>query len=493
MAEHFTIPTVGDVIVDKYRIEEELGRGSYGIVFRATQLGVNRSVAIKTLLPQAFLHEDIKERFQREASLVSLLQHPNIVTLFDFGQMDGGALYMAMEFVEGKPLSQIIEEETPLAPQRAVFLVKQVLRALAAAHAAGIVHRDLKPENILVTLPPSGTKEVVKVVDFGIAKLQSDEVDGADKLKALTMQGFVLGTPHYMSPENIIGDPVDERADLYAVGIFFFELLCGVHPYEAANPQAVLVRHLNDPLPRLPTPQLDRTLGHAIRYALVKDPDGRVPSARVFLDILDNKEKAPNLLGRSYMPFVLAAAAVLIIALTTVAVLLALPVGEPADPVTANEHDAAAATDEVAEDDGEDAGEEEELAGADADDLVAEEDAAAVAVEEKADSGAGSEEMVFDPGEVPSTSPKKPRPRPKTATKTPPAATGFSVSLSSVPPGARVSAGGRPLCTTPCTATLKQASTLRFEKIGYSSASRKVKTAGSVSVKLRPARIRLSP
>ncbi|MDX1748672.1 MAG: serine/threonine-protein kinase, partial [Halobacteriales archaeon] len=247
MAEQFSIPTVGDLIAGKYRVEEELGRGAYGVVFRAEQKELGRSVAVKTLLPQAFLQQDIVQRFHREARLIGSLDHANIIRLWDYG-VDEGLLYMAVEYVEGRTLMDLIDNDAPLAPDRVRNLALQMLDALDHAHGMGIVHRDLKPENIILvqTRTTDGREyEVVKILDFGISKLlRGDEEQNA--LKSLTQDGTVLGTPHYMSPENIVGDPIDHRADLYAFGVILYEMLTGEHPFEAPSPSAVMVRHLRD-------------------------------------------------------------------------------------------------------------------------------------------------------------------------------------------------------------------------------------------------------
>ena len=291
MAEQFSIPTVGDVIAGKYRVVEELGRGAYGVVFRAEQEELGRSVAVKTLLPQAFLQQDIVQRFHREAQLISRLDHPNIIRLWDYG-VDEGLLYMAVEYVEGRTLMDVIENDAPLAPARVLQLALQILDALEHAHKSGIVHRDLKPDNVVLleTKTSDGQQyEVVKILDFGISKLLRGENElGA--LKSLTQDGTVLGTPHYMSPENIVGDPIDHRADLYAVGVILYEMLTGVHPFDAPSPSAVMVRHLRDPAPPIPEPVAGTPLGLAIERCLEKQPWDRVDSARALIELLETQE-----------------------------------------------------------------------------------------------------------------------------------------------------------------------------------------------------------
>lgn len=287
MSESFSIPTSGDEIAGKYVVKEELGRGAYGVVFRAEQTNLKRNVALKTLLPQAFLQVDIVERFHREAQLISRLDHANVIKLYDYG-VDEGLLYMAVEYVEGKTLAEVIENEAPLPPSRVRELMVQILDALAYAHSVGIVHRDLKPDNILLLeLDPGQSEysEVVKILDFGIAKLVQDE-QGEGALKTLTQDGAVLGTPHYMSPENIVGDTIDHRTDLYAVGVLLYELLVGEHPFEAPTPSAVMVRHLRDEPPELPEVYRGTAFEVAVSACLEKQPLDRVESAAHLLQIL---------------------------------------------------------------------------------------------------------------------------------------------------------------------------------------------------------------
>jgi serine/threonine protein kinase len=291
MAQQITLLGVGDTLVDRYLLVDELGRGSYGVVWRAQQLGSGQDVAIKTLLPQAFLDPEIPERFDREIQLVSRLNHPNIVALHDHGHHTG-LLYMAIEFIEGRSLGDLIRDDTPLPAAQVIVLMRQILGALDHAHSMGIVHRDLKPENILLQQPdPSIGRhgETAKVLDFGIAKLIRSARDGAE-FKTLTQSGHVLGTPHYMSPEQIVGDHIDYRTDLYAIGIILYELLTGVHPFDAPNSTAVMVRHLRDDPAPLPPPLNTSRWAHIIRNVLTKQPEDRYPSAQAFLAAIEQAE-----------------------------------------------------------------------------------------------------------------------------------------------------------------------------------------------------------
>jgi serine/threonine protein kinase len=291
MAQQITLLGVGDTLVNRYKLIQELGRGSYGVVWRAQQLDSGQNVAIKTLLPQAFLDPEIPERFDREIQLVSRLKHPNIVALHDHGQHNG-LLYMAIEFIEGRSLGELIRKDAPLPAAQVISLMRQILGALGHAHAAGIVHRDLKPENILLQRPdPAAGRmgETVKVLDFGIAKLIRSARDGAE-FKTLTQSGHVLGTPHYMSPEQIVGDHIDHRTDLYAIGIILYELLTGTHPFDAPNSTAVMVRHLRDDPAPLPEPLRSSRWAKIISGVLTKQADDRFPTAQAFLAAIEQAE-----------------------------------------------------------------------------------------------------------------------------------------------------------------------------------------------------------
>jgi serine/threonine protein kinase len=293
MSEKYIIPTPGDVIAGKYNIEKELGRGAYGVVFRARQEGIDRHVALKTLLPKAFLETDIVERFEREAKFVGRLNHPNIVRVHDYGRHEN-LLYMSVEYVEGDTLEEIIAEEGPLEPERVRRLVYQMVDALEHAHETGIVHRDLKPANIVILKSPVGEsgeeKEVVKVLDFGIAKLIQTETEG-ETAEALTQAGTVLGTPHYMSPETIIGEQDDHRADIYSLGVMIYEMLTGERPFGAKNSPGVMVKHLRDEPPALPAHLADSCWGDAVRGCMAKAPEKRLQSANEVHRILERRDE----------------------------------------------------------------------------------------------------------------------------------------------------------------------------------------------------------
>lgn len=293
MSDQITIPTPGDLVAEKFRIERELGRGAYGVVFLATQKGIDRKVAVKTLLPKAFFEEGIVERFEREAKFVGRLNHPNIVRVFDYGRHEE-LLYMAVEYVDGFSLEEIIESDAPLEPERTRQLVYQMLDGLAHAHDRGVIHRDLKPGNILILREeqPDGTaREVVKILDFGIAKLIQSESD-KESQQTLTQAGTVLGTPHYMSPESIVGEDVDHTVDLYAIGVMIYEMLTGRRPFTAKNSPSVMVRHLRDDPPPLPPHLEDSCWGEAVRKCMEKQPKFRLQSTQEIRDLLERRDES---------------------------------------------------------------------------------------------------------------------------------------------------------------------------------------------------------
>ncbi len=265
-------PLVGTLVADRYRIEALLGEGAMGAVYRAEHVHMKKTVALKVLHRQTSTNAEVVRRFEREAVAAGRVEHPNVAAATDFGRLADGSFYLVLEYVAGASLGRIIEEEAPLSPERACRIARQIAAALAAAHAAGIVHRDLKPENVMSV---GQNRDALKVLDFGMAKLAQGET--ADDTK-LTMHGAVYGTPQYMAPEQAAGQEVDHRADLYAVGVMLYEMLTGTAPFTADQVMPLLIKHMTEPPPPLPT-ELPRELVNLVMTLLAKKPEQRIQTA----------------------------------------------------------------------------------------------------------------------------------------------------------------------------------------------------------------------
>ena len=272
---------LGSVIAGRYLVEEPIGVGGMAVVFKGRHVTLHSPLAIKVLKPKCAESAEITARFDREARAVSGFDHPNCRKVYDCGYTEGGLKYMAMQLLEGRELSSVIGR--PIPPVQCVELIAQILRGLEHAHARGVVHRDLKPENVFVTRDHDG-REVLKIVDFGIAKLLDDKLDGLT-----TRVGAVVGTPAYMSPEQALGEDVDERADLYAVGIIAYELLAGRPPFEDADPKALMQAHIEGVIGPLP-PHVPPLLTGILSKMMAKDRDRRYASATAALSALSRVE-----------------------------------------------------------------------------------------------------------------------------------------------------------------------------------------------------------
>ncbi len=276
---------VGELIDEKFTILGILGTGGMGTVYRALQHSMEREVAIKVL--RKSLSEDITlvKRFLVEAKGVSRLNHPNIITLFDFGQSEEGELYLVMELLEGLPLGEMLERHGRMEPERAVAIIVQVLDALYAAHEHGVVHRDLKPDNIFIVQGAGSMGEFVKVLDFGIAKMKTLDADNS-----ITRTGNVCGTPQYMSPEQAMGEEVDARSDIYAVAVVLYEMLTGMPPFSGDTPMKVMVQQVNDHPPplstALPAIEVTQQLEAVILKGLAKEAGERPSSGVAFKELL---------------------------------------------------------------------------------------------------------------------------------------------------------------------------------------------------------------
>ena len=266
---------VGTVLAGRYRIERLLGSGGMGSVYRAEHVLMRKACAVKVLHREMTQVKEVVARFEREAVAAARIEHPNVATATDFGQLENGSFYLVLEFIEGKSLSQLIADVGPLAEERALLITRQISDALAAAHAAGIVHRDLKPDNVML-VTKDAANDFVKVLDFGIAKLKIEE-PGPDH-QALTRLNTVMGTPEYMSPEQARGEPVDHRADLYTVGVILYEMLAGTSPFRHDEFVVVLTKKLTEDPPALPA-HVSAGTRELVDRLLQRLPDDRPQSA----------------------------------------------------------------------------------------------------------------------------------------------------------------------------------------------------------------------
>ncbi|MET0624110.1 MAG: protein kinase, partial [Pyrinomonadaceae bacterium] len=273
---------VGRVLDGKYEVVSPIGTGGMGAVYRARRVHIGDDVAVKILHQRLTGDEKLVERFRREARAAAQLHHPNVVTIHDYGEARGpdGFAYIVMELVRGESLRELLRREGRLDARRAVSLMRDVCAGVGAAHRRGIVHRDIKPDNIIVTpADEDRPAESVKVVDFGIAKLR----DMAQESSTLTEAGTMVGTLFYMSPEQCKGEPLDSRADVYALGAMLHEMLAGAPPFSASSMTSLVLKHVNEPPPPLPADvQVPPALRAAVARALAKNPDERPRDASEF-------------------------------------------------------------------------------------------------------------------------------------------------------------------------------------------------------------------
>lgn len=280
--------TPGTLIIGgRYRVERLLGTGGMGAVYLVTHLSLGEPRALKVIRPDVLRDEAALSRFRREAQVQSRVRHPNVVTVHDFGESPGSNIWMLLEYADGVPLDELLEREGPLAPERAAALMLGVARGVGAAHAAGIIHRDLKPANILVTRGPDG-RDVPKVLDFGIARPVA--LLGQEDAARLTNTSFLVGTPAYLSPDQLTEtpeQPLDVRSDIFTLGVIAIELLTGVVPTRCGSLADMLQRTVL-PLPTLRELRPDVSWPPALEAVLARatsiDPDARTPSAGEFID-----------------------------------------------------------------------------------------------------------------------------------------------------------------------------------------------------------------
>lgn len=268
-------PLLGKLLDKKYKIEKRLGEGGMGVVYQATHIHIESTVAIKILHKELVSNPQNLERFRREARAAGRIHHPHAISVMDFGVADNNLVYIVMEYLEGLTLSQQIRKFGRLSPDETVAIMRDVCSAVDAAHRKGVVHRDLKPDNIM--LQKLDGKDTVKVLDFGIAQLKSQTGQSLN----LTQTGTVIGTPLYMSPEQCGGKELDARSDIYSLGVICFEMLTGQLPFNDESVVAVIIKHTTEPPPRLRQfqPDIPPPLEVAVLRALAKKPAERQPTA----------------------------------------------------------------------------------------------------------------------------------------------------------------------------------------------------------------------
>jgi serine/threonine protein kinase len=287
---------IGDIVAGKYRLLAMIGEGGMGVVYLAEHSLIEKRVALKVLRAEYSTKPELVSRFQQEAISASRIKHPNVLDVFDFGQLEDGSFFLAMEYLSGRDLAAELTESGSIAPDRAVRIALQMCRALAAAHSRGVVHRDLKPENVFLHVTEEGD-EIVKIVDFGIAQLKGKEEksEGTERRRRLTRTGMIFGTPEYMSPEQAKGSTVDLRSDIYALGVIIYEMVTGAVPFTGTTFMAVLTAHMTQPVPPIraiaPDVQISEELEQAILRNLEKDPARRFQSMRELATALQQAEE----------------------------------------------------------------------------------------------------------------------------------------------------------------------------------------------------------
>ncbi len=275
----------GTVLAGKYRLEEELGAGSFGAVYRATHLGFDQPVAVKVLQTPVDESSETLARFRQEGKSAFRLQHPNVVSVHDFNFTEGSFAFLVMELLQGHNLEQELKRRGRLSPERCGEILPPICDALAEAHGLGIIHRDIKPANIYIQQTRRG--EVVKVLDFGIAKLVGDAAMG----QHLTLDEGILGTPAYMAPERLSGGKYDGRSDVYALGVVLYQLLAGRPPFQSEKNEAMAVAmmhltHQPEPLRKL-RPDVSPALESVVMSALEKDPESRPTAEELSRDLME--------------------------------------------------------------------------------------------------------------------------------------------------------------------------------------------------------------
>jgi serine/threonine protein kinase len=272
---------IGKRFAGRFEVEAFLEEGGMGRVYRARQVGMDRAVALKVLLPELAADEELVARFHREMRATTAIEHPNTVRVYDYGTAEDGQLFLALEFLVGRTLDDVIADEAPMAPARVAQIARGIARALAAAHQHAIVHRDLKPENVML-VDRFGRGDFVKVLDFGLARLTEGSED-----EALTATGIRVGSPMYMAPEYVQDFTVTHQSDLYALGVLLYQLTTGRTPFRG-RPYELLSKHVTEtPAPPSQFAPVPSWLEELILNLLAKDPGDRPDGAEAVLAFLD--------------------------------------------------------------------------------------------------------------------------------------------------------------------------------------------------------------
>ncbi|MFZ5471652.1 MAG: protein kinase domain-containing protein [Myxococcota bacterium] len=293
-------PWSGRIIDNRYRLLEKLGEGGMGSVFKVEHVKMGKMLALKLLRPDLALDKKLKARFHQEARVVSKLSHPNTIQVFDFGELDDGSLYIAMEYLPGRDLAWTLRARGPVSEEQALSIGIQALASLSEAHETGIVHRDIKPANVILVKRKEG-EDQVKVLDFGIAKFAESE-----GRKHITGVSEFIGTPAYMSPEQANGEELDARSDLYSLAAMLFELVTGRALFVGPTPMSVVTKHCHEPPPRFSEVAPDKLLSLAfenvLRRALAKKRDERFDSAESMRAALEKVRRELGALSHEFTP-----------------------------------------------------------------------------------------------------------------------------------------------------------------------------------------------
>jgi serine/threonine protein kinase len=282
---------IGQIVLDRYLIESELGAGAMGAVYKGRHVKLKRPVAIKVLHDELVHEPTMRARFLREAHIAAKLSHVNVIGVLDVGETHAGRQVMVMEFAEGPTLTEVMTVAP--ARRRVIQLVRQLLQGLAHAHGEGLIHRDLKPDNIIVEISQDGT-EIPRIVDFGIAILREPDGEFGERL---TASGMMLGTPLYMAPEQAQCDPIDHRADLFSLGVIVYEMLAGKPPFEGTSMEIAVANISRDPPPiakRAPNREVDPALELYARKLMARRAEHRFATAKEALAMLDLIERSPK-------------------------------------------------------------------------------------------------------------------------------------------------------------------------------------------------------